>query len=31
MGRIYEQVKRRPLYVVREAVNLLSRPEERRD
>lgn len=31
VGRIYEQVKGRPLYVVREAVNLLSRPEESRD
>jgi glycosyltransferase involved in cell wall biosynthesis len=31
VGRIYEQVKGRPLYVVREGVNLRARPEESRD
>jgi hypothetical protein len=31
VGRIYEQVKGRPLYVVREGVNLRTRPEESRD
>jgi|HubBroStandDraft_1064217.scaffolds.fasta_scaffold01983_1 glycosyltransferase involved in cell wall biosynthesis len=28
VGRIYQRVKGRPLYVVREGVNLLTRPEE---